>query len=103
MAQLLVRNLPDDVKERLRRRAELHGRSLEAEARTIIEMAVHDMDIMEQDEKGFGTLMHERFGKRGLTEWEAGRLERAEFDLRSRSNLRIPDFDAVETPATDER
>ena len=37
MAQLVVRNLPDDVKERLKRRAERHGRSLEAEVRDILE------------------------------------------------------------------
>lgn len=36
MAQLLIRNLPDDAKEALRRRAHDHGRSMEAEARTIL-------------------------------------------------------------------
>lgn len=36
MAQLVVRNLPDDVKERLKRRAKRHGHSLEAEARQIL-------------------------------------------------------------------
>lgn len=36
MAQLVVRNLPDDVKERLKRRANRHGRSLEAEVRDIL-------------------------------------------------------------------
>lgn len=36
MAQLLVRNLPEEVKERLARRARLNGRSLEAEVRTIL-------------------------------------------------------------------
>lgn len=40
MAQLLVRNLPDGVKERLRLRAEQHNRSLEAEARAILAAAV---------------------------------------------------------------
>lgn len=41
MAQLLVRNLPDDVKDRLRARAERHHRSVEAEAREILAAAVH--------------------------------------------------------------
>lgn len=41
MSQLLVRNLPDDVKERLRVRAELHNRSLEAEVREILSAAVN--------------------------------------------------------------
>ena len=36
MTQLLVRNLGDGVKERLKRRAERHGRSLEAEVRAIL-------------------------------------------------------------------
>ena len=36
MAQLLVRNLDDDVKERLKRQAKAHGRSVEAEARQIL-------------------------------------------------------------------
>lgn len=37
MAQLVVRDLADDVKERLKRRAKYHGRSLEAEVRDILE------------------------------------------------------------------
>ena len=36
MGQLVVRNLEDSVKEQLRRRAELHGRSLEDEVRHIL-------------------------------------------------------------------
>ena len=39
MAQLLVRNLDDSVKERLRKRAKSHGRSLEEEAREILSNA----------------------------------------------------------------
>ena len=36
VAQILVRNIPDDVKERLKRRATRSGRSLEAEVRDIL-------------------------------------------------------------------
>lgn len=36
MAQLVVRNLPDEVKERLKRRAKRHGHSLEAEVRLVL-------------------------------------------------------------------
>lgn len=36
MAQLLIRNLPDEVKSELRRRAGENGRSMESEARTIL-------------------------------------------------------------------
>jgi plasmid stability protein len=42
MAQLLVRNLDDDVKARLRRRARRHGRSTEEEVRDILRNAVKD-------------------------------------------------------------
>lgn len=40
MAALSIRNLDDGVKHRLRRRAAAHGRSMEAEARAILEEAV---------------------------------------------------------------
>lgn len=40
MARILVRDLEDDVKERLQRRALRHGRSMEAEARAILRAAV---------------------------------------------------------------
>jgi plasmid stability protein len=39
MAQILVRGLEDGVVERLKDRAISHGRSLESEARTILESA----------------------------------------------------------------
>jgi plasmid stability protein len=42
MAQLLVRNLEDDVKARLRERAQRHGHSLEREVRDILRDAVKD-------------------------------------------------------------
>jgi len=40
MAQLLVRQLDDDVKEKLQRRARRHGRSTEEEIREILRNAV---------------------------------------------------------------
>lgn len=40
MAQLIVRNLDDDLKARLQRRARKHGRSTEAEVREILRIAV---------------------------------------------------------------
>lgn len=40
MARLVVRNLEDDVKRRLRARAERHGRSTEEEVRQILRQAV---------------------------------------------------------------
>ncbi len=40
MAQLLVRQLDDDVKEKLQKRARSHGRSTEEEVREILRDAV---------------------------------------------------------------
>ncbi len=40
MAQLIVRRIEENVKERLRRRAKMHGRSMEEEAREILRRAV---------------------------------------------------------------
>ena len=40
MAQLIVRNLEDDVVEALKARATAHGRSAEAEHREILRMAL---------------------------------------------------------------
>jgi plasmid stability protein len=50
MASLIVRNLAERTKERLRVRAARHGRSMEAEARAILEAAVT------ADERGDETL-----------------------------------------------
>ena len=41
MAQLLVRNIENGVKERLQRRARRNGRSMEEEVRDILRAAVH--------------------------------------------------------------
>ena len=40
MASLVIRNIPDEVKESLRQRAAAQGRSMEAEARSIISDAL---------------------------------------------------------------
>jgi plasmid stability protein len=42
MAQFVVRQLEEDLKERLKRRAERHGRSMEAEIREILRNAVSE-------------------------------------------------------------
>jgi antitoxin FitA len=63
MAQLLVRNLDDDVKQRLRRRAERHGRSMEEEARDILRDALkHE----ERSPEGLGTRLSRRFHGIGI-------------------------------------
>lgn len=43
---VLIRNLPPGVKQRLRERAAAHGRSLEAEARTILVDTVFPGDFV---------------------------------------------------------
>jgi plasmid stability protein len=45
MGQVLIRGLPDDVMDRLRRRAEGNNRSLEAELREILMQASRQVDI----------------------------------------------------------
>jgi len=42
MATITVRDLDDDVRDRLRQRAAAHGRSMEAEARAILAASVTD-------------------------------------------------------------
>src|SRR3970040_555378 len=64
MAQFIVRHLEDDVKARLKRRAEHHGRSMEEEVRHILRNAV-----MEQNQRvsRLGSRIAARFAKAGLT------------------------------------
>ena len=65
MAQLVVRNLEDDVKAKLKRRARRHGRSTEAEVREILRDAVRG----EGGRKlGLGSRIARRFAGIGLTE-----------------------------------
>ena len=42
MATLTIRNLPDDVRDRIRVRAARNGRSMEAEARSLLSGAVRE-------------------------------------------------------------
>jgi antitoxin FitA len=99
MAQLLVRKLNDDAKERLRTRAKKHGRSLEAEARAILEDAAGAEGLSRRpakrrkSEKGFGTLMHERFKKSGLTEAEALEFQEGIDEISGDWRMRIPNFE----------
>ena len=85
MAQLIVRRLDDEVKERLRARAKKHGRSLEAEARAILEDAAggQRQHRAAKKIKGFGTLMHERFKRTGFTDEEYAEFERRIAELRA--------------------
>ena len=64
MAQLIVRNLDDDVKQRLQQRARRHGRSTEEEVRSILRQAVLADDA---DDVPLGTRLSGRFADVGLT------------------------------------
>lgn len=54
MAQLIVRNIEDNVKEMLVNRAKRHGHSMEEEVRSILRKAVSETEPGRTD-SGFGT------------------------------------------------
>ena len=63
MAQLLVRNLEDDVKARLQEQARAHGRSTEEEVREILRSAVLSS---ERSPLPLGSRVARRFAQVGL-------------------------------------
>ena len=63
MAQFIVRDLEDDVKARLKRRAAHHGRSMEEEVRHILRNAVKEQN---QRLPKLGSRIAARFAKSGL-------------------------------------
>ena len=64
MAQFVVRNIENQVKARLQRRAKKNGRSMEAEARDILRSALVEADFLAG---GLGTEISSLFAKTGLT------------------------------------
>jgi len=71
VAAISIRNLDDHVKERLRIRAALHGRSMESEIRAILGEVVRDPD----DANGLFHTILQRFGEIGGVELELPRRE----------------------------
>jgi plasmid stability protein len=69
MAQLIVRNIEDEVKNRLAERARLHGHSMEQEVRTILRDAV-DADRNDADEVDMGTRLSAFFARHGFDDIE---------------------------------
>lgn len=61
MAALSIRNLDDDVKRRLQRRAARNGRSMEAEVRSILEDAARSPE----GSSGLLSAVRDRFGAVG--------------------------------------
>lgn len=84
MAQLLVRNLDESVKEALRRRARCHGRSMEEEARMILCQAIHSGAWASTPASpGLGSRMAALFSGAGLDTpievWQGQEAEPADF------------------------
>lgn len=85
MAQLLVRNLDEPLKERLQRRARQHRRSMEAEAREILRNALREDD---RQTVGFGAASAALFSGQGfgldageeIREWRGFPLQPVEFE-----------------------
>ena len=94
MAQLVVRRLDDGVKKRLKARAKKHGRSLEAEARAILEDAANGEapPTSSRTKKGFGTLMHERFKDIGFTDEEKREFDKAIEEMWNNNPPRFAEF-----------
>ena len=63
MAQFVVRNLEDDVAEKLKKRAKQHARSMEDEVRHILRAAVQERPESVQK---LGTRIAQRFRRAGL-------------------------------------
>ena len=63
MAQVVVRQLEEDVKARLKRRAERHGRSMEEEVREILRTAAREEG---RPVTRLGSRIAARFQGRGL-------------------------------------
>ena len=105
MALLIVRKLDDDAKHRLEARAVRNGRSLEAEARAILEEAAEGeaAPALRNEEKGFGDLMYERFKDSGLTPSELRRFNSGIVEINSMSEMRIPDFEAADFEEADSK
>ena len=80
MAQFIVRNLEDDVKARLKRRAAHHGRSMEEEVRHILHNVVKAENTRPLK---LGSRIAARFRKSGLTaelpELRGDRVRSADF------------------------
>lgn len=96
MADILVRRLDDETKSRLQRRAQRHGRSLEAEVRQILQEAVAYEKAAgtaeAQGAKGLGTLLLEQMGKSPLSREEWLEFDRSLEEARRGTKPRDVDF-----------
>jgi plasmid stability protein len=77
MAQLIVRNIEQDVKKRLAQRARAHGHSMEEEVRRILREAVGE-EARPSHEPGLGTQLARHFEEHGLSGIELPEMQRQE-------------------------
>jgi len=85
MAQLIVRNIDDTTRDRLRERAKRRGHSLEQEVRDILRAAtIAEGEATHQP--GLGTRIAARFKDIGLRDGE-------EFETPPRNSNRVVTFD----------
>ncbi len=81
MAQFVVRNVEEDVAEKLKKRARRHARSMEDEVRHILRAAVQERP---EGTQKLGTRIAQRFRRSGLTsdlpEFRGVAAKAAEFD-----------------------
>jgi antitoxin FitA len=87
MGQILVRKLGDDVKERLRERAKRNGRTLEAEARAVLEEAARTAPGAEPPRLGLGTELLALQRGRELTKEDCEEFDSSLRELRTRMRL----------------
>lgn len=73
MGTLMIRDLDDNVKARLRIQAAEHGRSMEAEARVLLAAALTGR----RPSRGLGSYIHDRFATVGAEPAVARRTEAA--------------------------
>ena len=87
MAQILVRNLEEQVKGRLQHRAKRHGRSMEEEAREILRNALREE---ETPTRGLGSEIVALFSGSGVY------LDEPIQEIRV-MRMEIPDFESFES------
>lgn len=95
MAQFVVRNLEDDVHEKLREMARSSGRSLEETVRDILRASTLSQKPRGEQE-GLGTQISKRFAKVGLD---------SDFEIEEVRGfqMRIPDFSGPEYDPPDDK
>ncbi len=90
MAQILVRNLPDDVKARLQRRADRNARSLEAEVRDILAAVPEPAGKVE---RGIGSALAKKFAAQKVPKEAWDEFDRNLGDLRRNWTVRDAGLD----------